>query len=130
MIFNDQFEEAEKLLSNASVGIHFVGKDGTILWANDNELEVMHADETSYVGQSITEFHADDDVISDILKRLSAQEAINNYPARLKTLNGRIIYVLINSSVWFEDGEFKHTRCFTNPVNEEVYKIVKKTGPY
>ena len=71
-----------------------------------------------YVGHQIAEFHADEDVICDILNKLKAGEKLIAYPARLRRKDGSIRHVLIDSSVLWKDGEFVHTRCFTLDVTE------------
>ncbi|MDB5350084.1 MAG: domain S-box [Planctomycetota bacterium] len=103
---------------NATVGLHWVGPDGTILRANRAELELLGYDWEEYVGRPIAEFHADEAVICDILRRLQAGESLHAYPARLRCKDGSLKDVLIDSSVMWEGGEFVHTRCFTRDVTE------------
>ncbi len=103
---------------NAAEGIHKVGSDGTILWANKAEYQLLGYSAEEYVGHSITEFHADHDVIHDMLDRLRRGETLENYPARLRCKNGSIKHVLINSSACFEEGHFNYTRCFTRDVTQ------------
>ena len=55
---------------------------------------------------------------SDILKRLSAGETIDNYEAQLRCKDGSIRDVLISSSVLWDEGRFVHTRCFTTDITE------------
>ena len=71
-----------------------------------------------YVGRNIAEFHADQDVISDILCRLQAQEELRGYEVRLRCKDGTIKHVLINSNVLWRDGQFIHTRCFTRDITD------------
>jgi len=112
-------QEFRDFIENGSVSLHWVGPDGTILWVNRAELELLGYSEEEYLGHHIAEFHADHHVIEDILRRLSANETLYNYEARLKAKDGSIKYVLINSNVlWDEEGHFKHTRCFTRDVTE------------
>jgi PAS domain S-box-containing protein len=67
-----------------------------------------------YIGHHIAEFHADADVIDDILCRLGRNEKLHSYEARLRCKDGSIKHVLISSSVLRDDaGRFIHTRCFT-----------------
>src|SRR6185295_16095394 len=68
--------ELRDFVENAAVGMHWVGADGTILWANDAELKLLGYSRDEYVGHKITEFHADREVIDDILRRLRANEEI------------------------------------------------------
>ena len=110
--------ELADFFDNATVGLHWVGPDGTILRANRAELELLGYNQEEYVGRHIAEFHADEDVICDILSRLQAGEQLHEYPARLRCKDGSIKEVLIDSSVMFRDGMFAHTRCFTRDVTE------------
>lgn len=110
---NDFFE-------NSVVGLHWVDADGVILRANRAELEMIGYSKEEYVGRSITEFHADPEVIRDILDRLKKNEVIRNYPARLKCKRGEIKNVLMDSNVLWRDGKFVHTRCFTRDVTEQL----------
>ncbi|GAC1446555.1 MAG: ATP-binding protein [Pyrinomonadaceae bacterium] len=110
--------ELSDFIENAPVGLHCVASDGTILWANQAELELLGYAREEYVGRSITEFHADPEVIDDILQRLAKDETLNNYEARLCCKDGSVRYVLISSNVLRENGEFVHTRCFTRDITE------------
>jgi len=118
----DELRESEEELSdffeNATIGLHSVGPDGKILRANRAELEMLGYSREEYLGRSITEFHADEHVICDILQRLNAGEKLVEYPARLKCKDGSIKHVLIDTSVMWVDGQFSHTRCFTRDITE------------
>ena len=63
--------ELADFIENASVGLHWVGADGSILWANQAELDLLGYTREEYIGRKITDFHADQDVIEDILRRLT-----------------------------------------------------------
>jgi PAS domain S-box-containing protein len=118
----DELRRSEAELSdffeNATVGLHWVGPDGIILRANRTELTLLGYSREEYVGRPITDFHADKDVICDILNRLQAGQELHEYPARLKCKDGSIKDVLIDSSVLFRGEDFVHTRCFTRDVTE------------
>src|SRR5689334_16561294 len=104
--------DLEDFFENGSLSLHLVGPDGTILRANKAELELLGYDSTEYVGRNIADFHADKDVIEDILKRLKRGEKLVKYPARLVAKDVSIKHVEITSSVQFLHGKFKKTRCF------------------
>ena len=103
-------------IETSTIALHWVGPDGTILWANQAELDLLGYMRDEYIGRNIAEFHADEPVINDMLACLSRGETLLDYPARLQHRNGSIRHVLVNSSVLFEDGKFVHTRCFTRDV--------------
>jgi len=113
-------ESLGSFLKNASVGIHCVALDGTILWANHTELCMLGYTRGEYCGHHIDEFHADADVLTDLLNRLAAGETLTNSPARLTCKDRTIKHVLINSNVYRNGGEFVHTRCFTRDVSDAV----------
>jgi PAS domain S-box-containing protein len=110
--------ELSDFFENATVGLHWVGPDGKVLWANRAELELLGYTRDEYIGRNIAEFHADEDKINDILKRLSSGEELHGYEARLRRKDGSIRHVSINSNVYWEDGRFIHTRCFTRDITE------------
>jgi PAS domain S-box-containing protein len=103
-------------IETSTISLHWVGADGTILWANQAELDLLGFEEKEYFGRNIAEFHADEATISDILACLNRGETLRDQQARLRHRDGSIRHVLINSSVLFEDGKFIHTRCFTRDV--------------
>ena len=105
-------------LENATIGMHWVGHDGRILWANQTELDLLGYTAEEYIGHSISEFHLDAPVIEDILNRLGGGEVLREYEARLRCKDGSVRHVLIDSSALFEDGKFVHTRCFTRDISD------------
>lgn len=113
-----RIEELSDFVENASIPLHWVDGNGIILWANQAELDALGFQMEEYVGQPISNFHADEAVINDILARLGNNETLNNYPARLRAKDGNIRHVLISSNVLRKDGEFIHTRCFTKDITE------------
>src|SRR5262249_19724382 len=73
-----------------------------------------------YIGHNLAEFHLDQEAIMDILTRQHRGETLRAYSAQMIAKDGTIRDVLINSSVYFENGQFIHTRCFTRDVTEEL----------
>jgi len=111
-------KQLNDFFDTATLGLHWVGADGTILRANQAELDLLGYTAEEYIGRPIAEFHVDAPIIEDILSRLCNNEKLINYQARLRCKDGSIKTVLINSSVYWEDGQFIHTRCFTRDITE------------
>jgi len=109
-------EDIRDFLDNAVEGLHWVGRDGTILWANRAEAEMLGYAVEEYIGRNIADVHEDRATIDDILARLGRNEKLVSYPARLRARDGTIRQVEISSSVLWRDGKFIHTRCFTREV--------------
>ena len=120
--------ELTDFFENAAVPMHWVGPDGTILRVNQAELDLLGYHRDEFQGKSIIDFHVDREVIDDILRRLLAGEVLHDYPARLRSRNGSTKHVLIDSSGYFENGQFVHTRCFTRDVTaqQEVEQAVAR----
>jgi len=105
-------------IEHAAVALQWVGEDGTILWANEAELRLLGYSRGEYVGHNIIEFHVDEPVIQDMLRRLKSNEQIDGCEARLRCKDGSIRYVSISSGVYRENGRFVHTRCVTLDISE------------
>ena len=112
-------QELSDFVENGSIGMHWVGPDGVILWANRNELEMLGYAREEYVGHHIANFHTDPPAIKDTLQRLTCGETLHEYPTRLRCKDGSVRDVLINSNVRWQDGKFIHTRCFTRDITAQ-----------
>jgi PAS domain S-box-containing protein len=112
-------QELTDFLENAVEGLHWVGPDGAILWANPAELALFGYSREEYVGHHIAEFHADPQVVDDMLSRLGRQETLKDYPASMRCKDGSLKHVLVSSNALFRDGELVHTRCFTRDVTDQ-----------
>jgi two-component system sensor histidine kinase VicK len=115
---HNRVNELNDFFENASLPLHWVNGSGIIIWANQVELDMLGYTKDEYIGRHIEKFHADKEVISDILNRLVNKETLINYHARLLTKAGKIKHVLINSNVLWKGEKFIHTRCFTRDISE------------
>lgn len=113
--------EFADFVENAAEGLHQVGPDGTILWANKAELQMLGYRWEEYVGHHGARFHADAAVADAIMARLVAGETVVDQPARLRCKDGSIRHVVIRSNACFEDGRLRYTRCFTRDATEYVF---------
>ena len=111
-------QELADFVENAAEGLHRVGPDGTILWANKAELQMLGYRWEEYVGSHIADFHLDADVIDHILTTLLAGGTLIDQPARLRCKDGSVKHVLIHSNGSFEGGVLRYTRCFTRDATE------------
>jgi len=112
--------ELAEFLDNASEGIHKVAADGTILYANRAELEMLGYAWEEYVGRNIAEFYVDAELAADILCRLQEGEVLRDQPATMRCRDGSAKPVLIYSNGYFEGPDLVYTRCFTRDASERV----------
>ena len=110
--------ELEDLIQNAPAGIRWTAPDGTILRANQAELDMLGYRSEEYVGKNIAAFHIDPSVAADTLRRLRAGESLRNVEARLRRRDGSICYGLVSASARWDSGEFVHARCLTRDITE------------
>lgn len=111
-------EDPTHFLEEAAEALHIVSPQGTIVWANKKELELMGYTRDEYIGHHISEFYADRFVINDILCRLVYNQEVVNYPAELIRKDGTKIQVLLNSNVYKNNGNFVHARSSTRDISE------------
>lgn len=110
--------DLEEFFEHATVGLSWLGADGTILRANPAELDLVGYAHDQYVGRNIREFHVDPAIAEDVLRRLRAGETVLNVEARLRHRDGSIRYVLLSANAQLEGGKFLHARCVTRDVTE------------
>jgi PAS domain S-box-containing protein len=110
-------QDLTDFIEKVSSGLHWADPDGIIVWANQGELDLLGYTKEEYVGQHMANFHADQEVIADMMRRLAEGETLLNYEARLRARDGSIKHVLINSNVCWQGEKFLHTRFFTRDVS-------------
>ncbi len=110
--------ELEDFVEHTPVGIRWTGPDGTILRANQAELEMLGYRSEEYVGKDVAAFHVDPEVAADTLRRLRAGEPLRDVETLLRRRDGSICYGLVSASARFEGAEFVHARCVTRDITE------------
>jgi PAS domain S-box-containing protein len=110
--------ELADFFENATVALHWIGPDGVIVRANQAELDMLGYAREEYVGQHISRFHVDRDVIDDGLARLFRGDSLKKFPSRMRCKNGSIKKVVIDSNSLWENGRFIHGRCIMFDVTE------------
>jgi PAS domain S-box-containing protein len=110
--------ELTDFFENASFGLLWFSPDGTILRANQAELDLTGYTREEFIGLNIVDIHCDREVIDDILERLRRGDVVRDYEARLRCKDGSIKTARIDSSAYFEDGKFVHSRCITRDITD------------
>ncbi len=96
----------------------YVGRDVTIVRANPAELDLVGYGRDEYVGRDVRQFHVDPQIVDDVLRRLRAGESVRNVETRLRHRNGSIRYALLSANARLENGQLVHARCVTRDVTE------------
>jgi PAS domain S-box-containing protein len=98
--------------------MHSLDAAGTILWANQAELDMLGYRRDEYVGRSLGDFCADQAALES-LKQLQRGENLVKFPAKLRAGSGSLKDVLINSSAKLRDGKLVSTYCVMLDVTAE-----------
>ncbi len=108
--------ELRAFFETAAIPLHWVGPEGTILWANKAELDLLGYSQDEYIGRKISDFHVDHILASEILQRLARGEPLEQRKAQLRCRDGAIKTVLIDSSAFWENGRFVLSQCFSRDI--------------
>lgn len=108
-----------ELLEGLPVGLHWLGPDGTILYASQVQLELLGYPARQYVGHSIRKFHVDPGVAEDMLRRLHAGEELKGYEARMQCRDGSIRHVAIDARGKWDGDRFVHAQCFVRDITDQ-----------
>jgi hypothetical protein len=122
-------ESAVGFIQKSSIGIHAVSPKGIIKYANQFELDILGYLEEEYVGHHVSEFQINDKFLNDMMEKLGEFKNLINYPSRVQGKN-EIKYILYNSSVYEQGGEFIHTRCFGCEISQKVYEVLVEESAY
>lgn len=121
-----RISELSEFIDRASLALHWVDREGFIIWANQAELDLLGYKEEEYIGARIADFHANKETIANILQKLLNNERIEDCQATLKCKNGELKHVVINSSALMKGDEFIHSMCFTKDITEAVLAEKRK----
>ncbi|HEV7517955.1 MAG TPA: PAS domain S-box protein, partial [Thermoanaerobaculia bacterium] len=87
------YADLKDFFANSPVSLHIVGADGRIQYTSAKELAAMgyaeHPEE--YIGHHIAEFHADQNVIDEMLENLVSGEPLVDHKAKLRTRDGKVL---------------------------------------
>ena len=112
--------ELADFVENAAEGLHRIAGDGTIVWANAAELDMLGYERHEYVGHHIAEFYVERTVIETILEKLAAGEIIRDELVRLRCRDGSVKHVLLHANAMFEQGRLLYTRGFTRDATDRI----------
>src|SRR5215469_2085510 len=111
--FDDFFE-------NSVAAMHWLGADGTILRANQAELDLLGYSQGDVIGRHVAEFHVDRAAIERVLARLLCGEKLVKSSAKLRAKDGSVKHVRMSSSAQFRGGEFIKARCVSLDLTAEL----------
>lgn len=112
-------QELSDFFETASVGIHWLAEDGTVLRVNQAALQMLGHDAGRVVGHNVADFLADPEAAASVLRRLSTGESVEDEPVQLRAADGSIRHTMLTASAYHDGGRFVHVRCFVRDVTEQ-----------
>lgn len=116
--FHDKDAEFRNAIENGATPMHWVDQAGHIIWANQAELDFLGYAREDYVGHPVTEFHTDPAAITDVLQRLTRNEIVPSYEAHLHHKDGSLRHVMMNSGIYYQNGQLPHIRFFSQDITQ------------
>jgi two-component system cell cycle sensor histidine kinase/response regulator CckA len=103
----------------APVPLQCLAPDGTILRANQAQLDLLGYDYPEYVGLCLRAFLADGSGVEELLARLRTGETVHNHSARMRCRDGTVRQVLIDCSPCRDGGLLTQVICASRDVSAE-----------
>jgi PAS domain S-box-containing protein len=105
-------------VQNAPVGMHEIGPDHRILWANRAELDLLGYREQDYVGRDMSEIFIDPGEFRHLFLRLKDHQVVHNIEARLRCGDGRECIVSLSCNVHWVDSEIAGIRFVIRDITD------------
>jgi PAS domain S-box-containing protein len=102
--------ELASFLAKHAEGLHWLGADGRVLWANAAVLDLLGYRDGEYVGHALSEFLVEDADGARLLGRLASHEPVRSEVVRLRARDGSTHAVMLSASGSWADGQFVHSR--------------------
>jgi PAS domain S-box-containing protein len=111
--------ELRDFLENAAIGMHRLGADGTIVWANRTVLELLGYEAQEYIGRDFSVFAEEPAEARAMLDLLKKGESLRGSEIRLRCGDGTLRWVRIDANPRLHNGDFLHARCFLLDIGEK-----------
>lgn len=98
------------------IGLNRIALDGTILWANHAELNLLGYSAEEYLGHRLQQFHVTPVLVEGALQKLRAGQAVRDCKAYVRTKRGGVLQVALSLEPSFDGGEVIHGQGFTREV--------------
>lgn len=105
------------LAENAPVGLHWLGPDGTIQWANEVEFEIFGYHPAEYIGHPMAEFCTDPKAMDVIVSKSHQGKRLSDFETQMRCRDGSLRTVLISANGYWEGDTFVQTRCFVRDIS-------------
>ena len=106
--------------NQAPVGLVWLSASGTILRANQAQLDLLGCPAEHYLGHSFTEFCVEPSRARELLERLAAKETVRNFQMSSRCRDGAIRHGLMDGVSFWNEDQFLYSSVFLRDVTERV----------
>jgi PAS domain S-box-containing protein len=106
--------------NHSPIGLEWLSAGGTILRANQAQLDLMGCSAAEYLGHFFGEFCTDATGSQHLLERLAANETVRNLQMPRRRKDGTIRLVLVDAQPLWHEGEFLYSSIFSRDITERV----------
>jgi PAS domain S-box-containing protein len=125
-------EQAEQLLrhsernltdffNQAPIGLEWLSASGSILRANQAQLDLLGYSPEEYLGHFFGEFCADPASARGLLERLAARETVRNLRMPFRRKDGGLRFILVDATPVWEAGQSPYWSIFSRDITERVH---------
>jgi PAS domain S-box-containing protein len=119
---DEMLRRSEQNLTNffehSPIGLEWLSASGSILRANQAQLDLLGYSPEEYLGHFYGEFCAAPASAGALLERLAAKETIRNLPMAQRRKDGTIRQVLVDARSLWNAGQFLYSSIFTRDITE------------
>jgi len=90
-------------LSDDSVGLQAIGRDGRVLWADQTAIALLGYEAADHLGSHWSRFVADADLARTVVQRIREGGEVENVRAELRRPDGSTVDVLLNANTLLGD---------------------------
>jgi PAS domain S-box-containing protein len=117
IVLREKEQQLTDFMENATVGIHWLAEDGTVLWANSATCRLLECNsEKCCMGRKFQDYCVNPADGTALLKRLAGRERLKNFEIVLRARDGSPRVVLVDADVLWKAGKFVHARCFLRDI--------------
>ena len=121
---DEALRRSEHHLSNffnqAPIGLVWLSASGTILRANQAQLDMVGRAAAEYVGHSFMEFCPEESHGRELLKRLAAREIVRNLRMTRRRKDGSILHVLVDANSSWNGKKFEYSSVFVRDITDRI----------
>jgi len=106
--------------NQSPLALLWVGRQGRVRRINRAGLELFDSSLEECMKRSVQDFFVEPKEATELLRRVSKREGLQNHRVRLRRKNGSIRHVLIDANGWWEHGRMVCSRWFVRDITRQV----------